>query len=88
MNTEVFPIYDALVNSVFGSIGLAIMAVALVMVVILLLTRSSSIFMMIYMAFFFIVMGTMYFGALALVLAFVVGASYFAYNLMKMLVRE
>jgi len=88
MNTEIFPVYDVLVNSVFGSIGLAIMALGLVMVVILLLTRASSIFMMIYMAFFMIVMGTMYFGALALVIAYIGGASYFAYNLMRVLVRE
>ena len=67
MNTEVFPIYDILVNNVFGSIGLAVMGVAFAILIILLLSRSSTVLTINWMMFYFVVMGTMYFGALALV---------------------
>lgn len=85
MATDVFPIYEVLVENVFGSVGLAIMGVALVLLLIMFLTRTSTIFLIYWMMFYFLVMGTLYFGALGLVLAFLISATYFTISLTRTL---
>jgi len=88
MATDIFPIYEVLVESVFGSIGLAIVGVAIVLVLILLICRTSTIFLTYWMIFYFIVMGTLYIGALALVISFMIGFALASYNLIKIFGRE
>lgn len=84
----VFPLYDILVESIFGSVGLAIIGVAITIALILFITRTSAIFITYWMIFYFMVMGTLYVGALALVFAFILGFGLTAYNLIKILARE
>lgn len=88
MPTDVFPIYDVLVESVFGSVGLAIMGVALVLILILLISRSTGTFVAYWMLFYFMVMGTLYIGALGLVFAFIVAFGLTTYNIIKLFARE
>jgi len=83
MNTEVFPIYDVLVNSIFGSIGLAIMGIAFVILVILLLSRSSTVLTINWLMFYFVVMGTLYFGALSLVFGMLFVGMYVAITMVR-----
>jgi len=84
----VFPLYDILVESIFGSVGLAIIGVAIIIALILFITRTSTIFITYWMIFYFMVMGTLYVGALGLVFAFILGFALTAYNLIKILARE
>jgi len=76
MATEIFPIYDILVNSVFGSVGLAIMGIGFVMMIILFLSKVSKEFIMVWMGFYLVVMGTYYVGALGMIFGFIVSVVY------------
>lgn len=84
----VFPLYDVLVESIFGSVGLAIVGVAIIIALILFITRTSTIFITYWMIFYFMIMGTLYVGALGLVFAFILGFALTAYNLIRILGRE
>ena len=84
----VFPLYDILVESIFGSVGLAIIGVAIIIALILFITRTSTIFITYWMMFYFMVMGRLYIGALGLVFAFILGFGLTAYNLIKTFARE
>ncbi len=88
MATDVFPIYDILVESIFGSVGVAIMGVALVLILILLISRSTGTFIAYWMLFYFMVMGTIYIGAIGLIFAFLIGFGLTAYNVIKLFTRE
>lgn len=81
----VFPMYEILVESIFGSVGLSIVGIAIVLALILFITRTSTIFITYWMLFYFMVMGTLYIGALGLVFAFIIGFGLTAYNLIKIL---
>jgi|TARA_Y100000034_G_scaffold19770_1_gene22427 hypothetical protein len=85
---DTFPIYEVLVESIFGSFGLAVMGVALVLLIILLITKTSRVFLIYWMIFYFIVMGTLYIGALALMLGFMIAIVYFVYGIFKSFFRE
>ncbi len=84
----IFPLYEVLVESIFGSVGLAIVGVAIILALILFTTRASTIFIFYWMLFYFMVMGTLYIGALGLVFAFILGFGLTAYNLIKLLGGE
>jgi len=88
MNTEIFPVYDILVNNVFGSIGLAVMGVAFAMLIILLLSRSSTILTINWLMFYFVVMGTMYYGATALVLGMIFVGLFIAVTIIRQVSGE
>ncbi len=88
MVTDVFPIYEILVESIFGSVGVAIMGVALVLILILLISRSTGVFIAYWMLFYFMVMGTLYIGAIGLIFAFLIGFGLTAYNIIKLFARE
>jgi len=71
MATDIlFPFYEVLVNSIFGSIGLAIMGIAVIMILMFALCRTSWVFILYWLIFYFTVMGTLYIGGLALFFAF------------------
>jgi len=76
MTEILFDFYEILVQNIFGSVGLAIMGVALVLVIILFLTKTSLEFIYYWMAFYFIVMGALYIGALAFVIGFIFAGGY------------
>ncbi len=89
MPTDVlFPIYEILVENIFGSFGLAIAGVGLAMVLILLMTRTTTIFLYYWMMFYFMVMFTLYFGALGMVIMFILSSGYFTYNIIKIFFRQ
>ncbi|GAG77890.1 unnamed protein product, partial [marine sediment metagenome] len=56
MATDIlFNFYEILVENVFGSVGLAIMAVAAIIVLILLITRNTAVFITYWMLFYLMV---------------------------------
>ncbi len=85
---DIFPIYEVLVENVFGSVGLAIMGVAFAIILIMFITRVSRVFMIYWIIFYFIVMGTIYLGALGLVLGFTLSTIYFFIALIRSIFRE
>lgn len=88
MAVDTFPIYEILVNNIFGSIGVAIIGIALVIALILFLTSSSGTFIAYWMIFYFTVMGTFYIGALGIILASMIGLALLVYNLIRLFGRE
>ncbi|GAG57363.1 unnamed protein product [marine sediment metagenome] len=89
MATDIlFNFYEILVENVFGSVGLAIMAVAAIIVLILLITRNTAVFITYWMLFYLMVMGTLYIGAMGLVFMFIISAGIFFYNIIKLFMRE
>ncbi len=83
----IFDFYGLFVENLFGSVGVSILAMAAILVLIMALMRTSWTFMIYWLTFFLIVMGTMYFGAIALVLSFIMIFSYTAYNFIRLLFR-
>jgi len=79
----IFPLYDILVESIFGSVGFAIVGIAIVLAAILFITRTSSIFITRWLMFYFAVMGTLYIGAIALVFVFMLEFSLAIYKAIK-----
>jgi len=88
MAIDMFPIYEVLVEDIFGSIGLAIFGIALAIILIMFLTRVSKVFVMYWLVFYFIVMGTLYLGSLGLVFGFILAATYFFTAIIKTIFRE
>jgi len=84
----VFNLYDLLVVNIFGSIGMAIIAMAAILAVILLLCRTSMTFLTYWMIFYFTVMGTLYLGALGIVIAFILSAGIIMWNIINITFRE
>ena len=85
----VFPLYDILVNNIFGSIALAIIGVGILLALILFITRTSALFLVYWVFLFYgMVMFTFYFGVLGLVLTFIIGVGIITYNLIKLQLRE
>jgi hypothetical protein len=77
MATDIlFPFYEVLVDSIFGSMGIAIMGIALALLLLLVISRSSMIFTIYWMIFYFAVMGTLYLGAFGMVFAFILVTIY------------
>ncbi|MFW6130030.1 MAG: hypothetical protein ACOC56_02525 [Atribacterota bacterium] len=81
----VFPLYEVLVENIFGGMGLAIVGIAIIMMLILFLCRTSWTFLVYWMSFYFIVMATMYIGALGLVLFFILVTMYAIVALVKLI---
>ena len=65
------------------SIGLAILAVGIIIALILMICRASQTLIIYWMAIYFIVMITMYLGAIGLVVGFLSGVIYFAWAILK-----
>ncbi len=85
MATDIlFPFYEILVNNIFGSVGLSILAIGGIIAVILMLGKTSWVLLTFWMIFYFLVMATMYFGALALVLTFFIIMLYTIISLMRL----
>lgn len=79
-----FSFYDIFVTNIFGSVGLAILAIAGIIAMILFLCRAGWTFISFWMVFYFLVMGTMYIGALGLVLAFFIISAYTVIAFMRL----
>lgn len=87
MTTDIFPIYDVLVNRIFGSYGVAIIGVLVLILLILAITKTGKTFMLYWMAFYLIVMGAFYLGQVVLLAGFIIGATFFVFAIIKMLGR-
>jgi hypothetical protein len=85
-----FPLYNLLVNNMFGSLGLAIIGVGVVLFLILIVTKTaSSTFLMMWMLFYFMTMFSLsQFGTLALVIFGLIGLVLFIYNLIRLVARQ
>ena len=89
MTTDIlFPFYEILVNTIFGSVALAIAMLAVVIFLILAICRTSWPFIIFWMVFYFMVMATMYVGALGLVLSFIMVLIYALVAFMRTIVGE
>jgi hypothetical protein len=85
MTTDIlFPFYDILVNTIFGSIGVSLVAVGIIMILILGLCRCGWTFIAYWMTFYVMVVTTLYLGGLGMVLCFVVVATYFVTQIVRL----
>jgi len=71
-----FPFFDIMVNNIFGSIGLSLVALAAIMVMILGLCRTSWVFVLYWMIFYAGVVLTFYAGGIGLLIMFVIVGIY------------
>jgi hypothetical protein len=78
-----FPMYDILVNTIFGSVGLSLAALAAVMAIILALCRTSWVFILYWLMFYIMVAISLYIGALGLVISFIIVAAYFVVQIVR-----
>jgi len=86
MTTDIlFPFYEIFVNTIFGSIALSIIMLALIIFLILAIARTSWPFMVFWLMFYFMVMSSMYIGALGMVLTFVLVLIYFLIAIMRII---
>lgn len=85
MATDVlFPFYEVLVNTIFGSIALSIMGIGVILILMLALCRTSWVFILYWMFFYFITMGVMYVGGIALLLGFILATMYVVTELTRL----
>jgi len=84
MATDIlFNFYDILVNNIFGSAGLAILAVGVLIGVILMISRASQTITIQWMLIYFVVMYGIYFGTLGLAITFVLAVAYVVWETIK-----
>lgn len=82
-----FDLYDLFVNTIFGNVFLAIVALGLILLIILMITKSSMSFIIIWMAFYVGVMMTFYYGPAVLTLGFIGAATFFSYAIIRLFGR-
>lgn len=82
------PLYEILVEDIFGGVGMAIIGMAIIMAIMLMLGRTSKVFLVYWILFYLIIMGVLYFGALALVFVFILTGGYFFYNIIRLFFRD
>lgn len=70
----VFPLYELLVNSIFGSIALSIVGMGVILFLLLVVGRSSTKFITYWLGFYIIVVASFY-NTIFLLLAFI-GAAF------------
>ena len=78
-----FPFYEILVENIFGSIGLALLGLAMVILLILFICKTSWNFIIFYITFYAMVTLTLYVGALGMVLIFILSLIYAIVALMR-----
>lgn len=88
MAIDEFPIYETLVENIFGSVGLSLIGIFFCIILIFFLTRTSKVFIIYFSMFYFVVVGTLYLGALALVFGFIVVTVYSTTALLRTFFRE
>jgi len=86
MATDIlFPFYDILVNTIFGSVFLTIFVLGVILALLLFISRTSWMFVIFWIGFYFMVMISLYVGALGLVLGFLIVFIYFMVSLLRLL---
>ena len=85
MATEIlFDFYDILVNTIFGSAGLAILAVGVLLFLILMICRASQAISFQWIMMYFIVMYSFYFGTIGLAIGFIIGVVYVIWEVIRL----
>jgi hypothetical protein len=79
-----FPFFDIMVNTIFGSIGLSLAALAVIMVIILALCRTSWVFMLYWMMFYIMVTFTFYLGLIGIVITLIITGIYFITQIVRL----
>lgn len=79
-----FPMYDILVNTIFGSIGLSLLVIGGVITMILALCRTSWVFILYWLMFYVMVAVSLYLGALGLVISFILVTLYFTVQIIRL----
>lgn len=88
MAIDVLPIYEILVDDIFGSVGLAIIGILGILILIMFITRVSRVFIWYWISFYLIVMGTLYLGAIGMVMGFLFSLAYFFTAFIRTFFRE
>jgi len=83
MAVDAFPIYEILVEQIFGSYIAAIIGIAIVIFVFLMLGRAGLTLTIMWLGFYFMVMLTFYFGGIALLLSSVLIILYIIFSLLN-----
>lgn len=78
-----FPFYEIFVNYIFGSIGLSLLVLGVILAIILALCRSSRVLITYWLSFYMFVVFTFYIGAMGILLGFIIGGIYFATQLIR-----
>ena len=85
MATDIlFNFYDILVNTIFGSAGLAILAVGVLLFLILMICRASQAISFQWIMMYFIVMYSFYFGTIGLAIGFIIGVVYVIWEVIRL----
>ena len=79
-----FPFFEIFVGRIFGSIGLSLVALAIVFTLLLSLCRCSWNFILFWMMFYILVMFTFYIGALGMVIMIMIGGIYFFTQIIRL----
>ena len=75
-------------NTIFGSIGLSLAVIGMIMVTILGLCRCSWVFITYWMLFYIMVVFTFYIGALGIVISIILAGGYFFTQVIRFLFPE
>lgn len=78
-----FPFFEILVNSIFGSVGVSLVALAVTIAVILGYCKSSWVFTLYWLVFYTMVVLTFYVGGIGMVLAGILSITYLAIQIIK-----
>lgn len=77
MTYYLFDFYHLFVELIFGNVLFSILAVSLILFLLLVMSRrASATIVILWLTFYYLCFGTLYFGALAMVLAFIGGVMY------------
>lgn len=79
----VFPFFEILVNMIFGSIGVSLFVVGILMTIILGLCRTSWVFILYWMVFYTMVTLTFYAGGIGMIIVGILSFSYFIYQMSR-----
>ena len=84
MTTDLlFPFFDIMVNTIFGSVGLSLAALGAIMAIILGLCRTSWVFGLYWLLFYIMVTFTFYIGALGIVIMMILAGIYFITQIIR-----
>lgn len=86
MATDVlFPLYEVLVENIFGGVGIAIISMAIILSIMLLVLRTGKMFILSFLIFYALTMTIFYYGSIGLVIGFIITGGSLIYQLVKMI---
>ncbi len=88
MAVDEFPIYELLVESIFGSVGLALVGIAFVIFLILAFTRTSKIFIIYWLLFYASVSISFYLGGIGLIILYFFAFGFLIINILNLISQK